>query len=111
MGWNPSGIEPIKILSEYGKNKFGLNILNGVFHDFNIPKNHFDIVSLLDVIEHVENPKNFLINIRSIIKNNGLLIISFPDIGSISAKLFKKNGGCFVKDILITLILIIYQCY
>lgn len=46
----------------------------------------YDIVVLTDVIEHFENPKYILKNIKSILKNNGIVVIQTPNYKSIMAK-------------------------
>tara|TARA_Y100000591_G_C21839779_1_gene704888 strand:+ start:32 stop:649 length:618 start_codon:yes stop_codon:yes gene_type:complete len=44
----------------------------------NIEKNYYDIVTLLEVIEHVYDPHEFLVNIKSKMKKKGKIIISTP---------------------------------
>jgi len=49
-----------------------------------LPEKEFDLIFVLDVLEHAENPKKFLENISRSLKNNGLLIVSTPNLGSLS---------------------------
>jgi len=42
--------------------------------------NFFDVVTCLDVVEHIENPELLLGEIRRVCKKNGLLIIATPNI-------------------------------
>lgn len=41
-------------------------------------KNAFDLVILRDVIEHLEKPQSALLNIKNMLKTNGLLYVTFP---------------------------------
>jgi cyclopropane fatty-acyl-phospholipid synthase-like methyltransferase len=41
----------------------------------------FDVVTAFDIIEHVQNPENFLQQLREILKPGGILAISSPDTG------------------------------
>ena len=41
----------------------------------------FDVVTAFDIIEHVQNPANFLQEIREILQPGGILAISTPDTG------------------------------
>lgn len=41
----------------------------------------FDVVTAFDIIEHVQNPANFLRELREILKPGGVLAISSPDTG------------------------------
>lgn len=43
-------------------------------------RNKFDIVLLLDVIEHLSDPIAVLLKNRQVLKNNGLLLLSVPNI-------------------------------
>jgi len=97
LGWETLGIEPIKALADYGKETYGIEILNGVFSDFKLKENYFHVVTLLDVIEHLENPKVLLSGVKDIIKPGGLLVASFPDVDSLSAKLFRKKWWMYMK--------------
>lgn len=39
----------------------------------------FDVVLALNIIEHLNNPKKFLHNVKKILKNNGCFILSLPN--------------------------------
>lgn len=63
------------------KNKFkNLNFKTLDLNDskFNLSQK-FDVVLLLDILEHLENPKQLLINIKKICKKDAILIISIPN--------------------------------
>lgn len=53
--------------------------------------NSFDLITLIHVFEHLENPKDIIEIIESIIKKNGILIVEFPNLASWQAKFFKQN--------------------
>lgn len=65
----------------------------------------FDVILCGDILEHLEDPWNVLKKLRSLITNNGILIISLPNIQHIDVliHLFKKgtwpinNRGIFDK--------------
>ena len=52
-------------------------------------ENMFDAVTLYQVFEHLTEPKETLENISRIIKKDGILVISFPNINSLQSKIFK----------------------
>lgn len=58
-----------------------------VFGDLNkkLPykDNFFDAVFAMDVLEHVESPYAFLLELKRVIKKNGILFIQTPNINSI----------------------------
>ncbi len=51
------------------------------------PENYFDYVLLLEVIEHLRNPYTVIPKINHIIKRNGSLIISTPNILNLKSRL------------------------
>lgn len=51
----------------------------------------FDIISCLDVLEHVHKPREFLLIIKSLLKDDGLLIISTPNFSGIISKLLGER--------------------
>ena len=57
---------------------------------FNLKQN-IDVVVCYHVIEHIKNPKNFIKNLKKIIKKNGYLIIGTPDFDSAMARVYKNN--------------------
>jgi 2-polyprenyl-3-methyl-5-hydroxy-6-metoxy-1,4-benzoquinol methylase len=54
------------------------------------PDNFFDVITLFDVIEHLENPGKILVEVRNKLKNDGFLIFSTPNLSSFMAHL---QGG------------------
>jgi len=48
-----------------------------------LPDNSVDLVLLIEVIEHVFNTDNLVVEIRRILKNNGLLVITTPNLSCI----------------------------
>ena len=57
---------------------------------------YFDAITLFHVFEHLSEPKKYLEIISDIIRPNGILVISIPNIASWQAKLFK--GRWFHMD-------------
>ncbi len=73
------GVELSNYAYEYAKNKFGLDILNLELKNNTFPPKTFDIIFMIGTIEHLAHPKETLAIIKSIIKPNGLLILTTID--------------------------------
>ena len=52
----------------------------------------FDFVLLLNLIEHVEDPRKVLSKIRSILTPQGIVLIKTPNYDSLDARLFRHNN-------------------
>ena len=69
--------------------QFGSRFL--FFKDFDCSNEKFDAIVLWDVIEHVKNPTETLKNLKKYLNKNGVFILSTPNIGSLTAKLFRSK--------------------
>ena len=64
----------------------GLNVHTGTLQDTRYEDNFFDVVFLGDIIEHVPNPRELLIESKRILKKDGMLIVSTPNLDSFWAR-------------------------
>lgn len=89
--WEVYGIEPNKWLCDWGKKNYGIDIKQGTIFDNKFKDNFFDMISLWDVLEHVPDPKKELLEINRVMKKDGVLVVNYPDIGSLMSKLMGKR--------------------
>jgi SAM-dependent methyltransferase len=47
----------------------------------------FDVITCLEVIEHVENPRHLLREARSLLKDRGLVVVTTPNFESVAGRL------------------------
>jgi SAM-dependent methyltransferase len=86
-GYRAVGIEPSKWLQQRAVER-GLPIVQGVFPHSDI-QGTFDIVTLVDVLEHVISPATLLDEIHRVLNGDGVLVLVTPDVSSIAARLLK----------------------
>lgn len=67
----------------------GVNLHVGVLQKDLFPSDYFDAITLFHVFEHLDNPSEVLDMIGQILKPTGVLVMSFPNIGSNQAKWFE----------------------
>ena len=72
------GLEPSKWACEIGTKK-GLKLINGVLPNNEVNSKSYDIITLVDVIEHVEDPVNLLQLCNRQLKPDGILLLNTPD--------------------------------
>lgn len=91
LGWEDcQGLELSEYASSFAK-KRGLNVSRGTLFSKKFPKNYFDVVTMFDVIEHVDDPIKQLKEIYRILKPGGIVLLVTPDIGGFWSKLLGSN--------------------
>jgi len=91
MGWEVYGIEPSEWAVQYALDNYQLSIHHGVYSKDIFRDRQFDLVTLLDVIEHVDDPLGLCKNIYDVVSPNGILCIVTPNIDSIAFRLLKRR--------------------
>ena len=88
QGWDVVGIELSAYAAEFSRQTYGLDVRTGTLEETAFPDDHFDVVALWDVFEHVLDPKATLAEIGRVLKPGGLFIASLPNPTGFEAKLF-----------------------
>lgn len=85
-GYAASGIEISDFAAAAGRKK-GLAIHTGTLASVPFPKSSFEVVTLFDVIEHVQNPEADMKRVAELLVPQGLVVINTPDASSLYARL------------------------
>lgn len=96
-GFTVKGVEVSKWASEYARQK-GLDVVTGKLVDANYPDKSFDIVVMNHVLEHIPDPIEILLEVKRILKDDGLLVIGVPNFGSYMARLMKRKWFSLMPD-------------
>jgi len=93
LGWQGYGIDLSHWAVEHCQKKLKLeNVIEGsLLENTHFAYNYFDAVVMLDVIEHLHNPRQVLEEIRRILKPGGILCVSTPDINSFLSRFLKAQ--------------------
>lgn len=86
-GLEPVGVEPSRWLADFGRSTYGLEIHQGILEPGLFRDQSFDVITMWDVLEHVPDPHSVLMLVRDLLKPGGVLLLSYPDVGSLPAKL------------------------
>lgn len=89
QGYDATGVEPSTWLYEQGRSR-SLPLHLGTFPHPDIPPG-IDVVTLVDVIEHVSDPVGLLREIQEQLADDGVGLVVTPDVSSIAAKLLGKR--------------------
>lgn len=81
-GFEVVGIDFNKEAIKRAKKKFGLErVYPFTLEEFieNFPDEKFDVICAFQVIEHLENPLDFVLKLKKILKENGFFVFSIPN--------------------------------
>ena len=86
------GVEPSKFTYvEAIKIASNSTIYNKTLLEADFPENNFDVVSLINTLEHLVNPRDTIVEIFRILKPGGLLFIETPNIDHWIPRLLGRN--------------------
>jgi SAM-dependent methyltransferase len=91
LGFNPVGVEPSRWMADFARRTYGLDIRDGILEPGMFPPASFDVVTLWDVIEHVPQPHDVLTLAFDLLKPGGLLLVNYPDVGSVTARVLGRR--------------------
>ena len=85
-GWNAYGIEPSEWAVQEARER-RLNVLHGTQHSAALQNCAFDVITMWDVIEHVDDPAGEIKKSWELLKPGGWLVLHTMDSDSLMAKL------------------------
>jgi 2-polyprenyl-3-methyl-5-hydroxy-6-metoxy-1,4-benzoquinol methylase len=86
-----TGVEMSPWACRYGRERFGLTMLNEDVMTVDLPSESFDVIVMSHVIEHLPNPPVIINRLATLLKSGGLLMIGTPYSDSLGARIFGKN--------------------
>ena len=92
--WKVEGVDIDKRAVEAARG-LGFNVHLGTVEHIGLPANGYDLIFMIQTIEHVEQPDKVLAGIYRLLKKNCRLVIITDNTGSIDFNLFKRSywGG------------------
>jgi 2-polyprenyl-3-methyl-5-hydroxy-6-metoxy-1,4-benzoquinol methylase len=90
-GLDAVGIEPSRSLVKAAKRVGGVELIQGTFPHAKVAGRKFDLIYMVDVIEHVSDPVELLTACREALAPDGVLVLVTPDIGSTAARLLGRR--------------------
>ena len=91
-GWDVYGTELSASIAASATQRLGGRIRVGeIDNKTSHPDASFDLITLWHVLEHLENPRKALAEVRRLIKPDGTVVIAVPNIRSLQALIFKQD--------------------
>jgi len=85
-----AGIQIEKNSYNFSKNRLGLEMYNKDLLQMNLKSSSFNFVTMWHVLEHVKHPEKYIVKMRSLLKNNGRMVIEVPNFNSWTRKICGK---------------------
>ena len=96
-GWLTTGVE-ISPGAEYAQKKRNLDVRQQPLEEINFPSRSFDVVHASHLIEHLNDPRSFLTEVRRVLKDGGQIYITTPNIAGFQARLFGGKWRSAIYD-------------
>lgn len=90
-GWVVAGCELNRQLCDRGKEHYDISIYPGTIFDMGLKDKSVDVITLWDVLEHTTHPRSVLRECHRILAPGGLLVVNYPDINSLVARLMGRR--------------------
>jgi len=74
-GFDAHGVEPAELAAQTAARIPNTHVFTGFLHDAKYPDNHFDIITLFEVIEHLTDPISIVQEVARILKPGGIFLI------------------------------------
>ncbi|NQV88713.1 MAG: methyltransferase domain-containing protein [Parcubacteria group bacterium] len=89
LGWSVFGLEPSYDMVESCRKK-GLDVRQGFSISQGWTEKKFDVISLNQVFEHVDNPREVLMDVYESLQLGGVLVMNLPNWRSGAAQIFRS---------------------
>lgn len=86
--WELMGIEPSRSAAIYVQDVLQIPILNQRFSEVKISPSQFDVITMWNVLEHLEQPITDLRHAYPLLKDGGWFVFSIPNLESLEARIF-----------------------
>jgi len=88
--WQAMGVEPSNWASGIAQEQ-GLPVLQGTLDMAELSERRFDVITMWDVIEHLDDPTAELVKSYALLAPGGLIIVHTMDINSLTARLMGRR--------------------
>lgn len=85
-GFEAAGLEPARACVEWARRELGVEMIPGLVEEAAIQPGSYDVVTLMDVIEHVADPGVALRRLRGWLRPGGLIVVETGDFDALLAR-------------------------
>lgn len=78
VGFDAIGLELSPAICDFARSTFDIPVLQGRLEEQDLPSRSFDVIAMMDVLEHLPDPLATLRRCVQLLKDDGLLLIQTP---------------------------------
>lgn len=97
-GFRFVGLELGARAAEHARGVFGLDVREVTLDAAGFPPERFDVVTLIETLEHVPDPAAMLREIRRVLRPGGLLVIGVPNVTSLGVMVLGPLARTFNRN-------------
>ena len=91
-GWETTGVEISVFMADFARTELKLsNVFPGTLEQQPFEAESFDVITLWDVIEHLEDPRSVLAATQRLLKKDGILVLETQNVESVVARLMGRR--------------------
>ena len=89
-GWNVKGVEPNQSARKFASQNYNIAVFDEIELD-NFKAESFDVISMWHVLEHVPDLNKRMVQLRRLVKKEGLIVIALPNLASPDAQKYRSH--------------------
>lgn len=98
-GFAPFGIEYAQFSAAVAREKFGSEAVEtGTLETTRFPDGSFDVITMIDLLEHVTDPAAALTRARKLIKPGGIIVVVTPDTDALTNTIMGRRWTHYKKE-------------
>lgn len=90
-GWEISGVEPNRGAADFVEKELGISVANCLLEETDFPKEHFDVITFWETVEHIQDPIGLLRYCYKLLKKEGVFFVSTPNIAGFEFQVAGKD--------------------
>lgn len=85
------GTQLSQAAADFARDQFGIDVFVGELHDAPYETGSFDVVLMINVLEHLPDPESYLRRVAELLRRGGAFWLEVPNAGSFTARLSGKR--------------------
>lgn len=91
-GWDAVGVETSDFAAQYARERTGCPVYTGTLQEARLESESFDVITLMDVIEHVAEPRPLIDEIHRVLRPKGVIFLVTPNFDSLFVRIYGSKA-------------------